>query len=201
MTQRLAQKEETLARLESQLEDALSLQTKTTKTKTVENSLLLRLQNDLAARSDVISDAVNAVREARTSLYADRWGTFEINPLPTGPEFKVEIESGNSGGIASMEIFCFDYALYKVVTTRLGGLGFLIHDSHLFDPVDSRQKATALELGASLTAEVGGQYIAMLNSDEYEKLEFSAGFDAPSRVLPVVLEDTLGGGLFGFRFG
>ncbi|MDE4593054.1 ABC-three component system protein [Sinorhizobium meliloti] len=201
MQQRLANKEEAFARLRAQFEDAQSLQTQKTKSKTVENSLLLRLQNDLAARSDTISEAVMAVHEARTALYADRWGAFEINALPSGPEFKVEIESGNSGGIANMEIFCFDYALYKVVSKRLGGLGFLIHDSHLFDPVDSRQKATALELGALLTAEVGGQYIALLNSDEFERLEFPEGFDARSHVLPVVLEDTPEGGLFGFRFG
>ena len=100
-----------------------------------------------------------------------------------------------------MEIFCFDYALYKLVTTRLGGPGFLIHDSHLFDPVDRRQMAASLELGAKLTAEVGRQYIAMLNSDEFKPLEFSEGFDARSYVLPVVLQDTSEGGLFGFRFG
>jgi len=100
-----------------------------------------------------------------------------------------------------MEIFCFDYALYEVVSKRLGGPGFLNHDSHLFDPVDSRQKAAALELGASLTDEVGGQYIAMMNTDEFERLEFSEGFDVRSHVLPVVLDDTQSGGLFGFRFG
>ncbi|MBW9113894.1 DUF2326 domain-containing protein [Rhizobium cauense] len=201
MQQRLAQKEETFARLQGQFEDAQSIESKKTKTKAVENTLLLRLQNDLAARSHAIGEAVSAVREARTALYADRWGVFEINALPSGPEFKVEIEAGTSGGIASMEIFCFDYALYKVASKRLGGPGFLIHDSHLFDPVDSRQRATALELGARLTAEVGGQYIAMLNSDEFERLEFAEGFDATSHVLPVVLEDTPDGGLFGFRFG
>lgn len=201
LTGRLAQKEETLARLESQLDDALLLQKGSTTLKSRETNLLSRLQNDLAARTDTISLAVNAVREARTALYADRWGTFEINPRPKGPEFRVEIESGTSGGIASMEIFCMDYALYKLVTPRLGGPGFLIHDSHLFDPVDSRQKAMALELGASLTAAVGGQYIAMLNSDELEKLEFSPGFNARSHVLPTVLKDTDDGGLFGFRFG
>lgn len=50
-------------------------------------------------------------------------------------------------------------------------------------------------------AKVGGQYIDMLNSDKFEKLEFSEGFDARSRVLPAVLQDASEGRLFGFRFG
>lgn len=41
----------------------------------------------------------------------------------------------------------------------------------------------------------------MLNSDKFEKLEFSEGFDARSRVLPAVLQDASEGRLFGFRFG
>lgn len=147
---------------------------------------------------------MNSVREARTFLYADRFGTFEINAKPNGPEFKVEIENDRSGGIRNMEIFCFDYALYKVVADRFGGPGFLIHDSHLFDGVDSRQQAKAIELGAALTQAAGGQYITMWNSDELDKILekelFTEGFVVGDYVLPVVLQDTEDGGLFGFRF-
>ncbi|MBX9457369.1 MAG: DUF2326 domain-containing protein [Rhizobium sp.] len=204
LSSRLAEKDEVAARLRSQVDEARNTQKAQTAIKASENTLLARLQNDLDARVDAVNDAVNAVREARTSLYAERFGTFEINAKQSGPEFKLEIEGDRSGGISNMEIFCFDYALYKVVADRFGGPGFLIHDSHLFDGVDGRQQAKAIELGAALTKAVGGQYITMWNSDELDKLVekdlFSAGFAVQDHVLPVVLQDPETGGLFGFRF-
>ncbi|NUL18073.1 DUF2326 domain-containing protein [Agrobacterium tumefaciens] len=201
---RLAEKDEVVARLRSQVDEARTTQKAQTAIKAAENNLLSRLQSDLVARVEAVNDAVNAVREARTYLYAERFGTFEINAKQSGPEFKVEIEGDRSGGISNMEIFCFDYALYKVVADRFGGLGFLIHDSHLFDGVDSRQQAKAIELGAALTSAAGGQYITMWNSDELDKLVekelFAKGFDVREHILPVILKDTPGGGLFGFQF-
>jgi uncharacterized protein YydD (DUF2326 family) len=46
------------------------------------------------------------------------------------------------------------------------GPGFLIHDSHLYEPVDGRQFARALRIGAEYAEEIGIQYIVTLNSDE-----------------------------------
>jgi hypothetical protein len=40
-----------------------------------------------------------------------------------------------------------------------------------------------------------------MNSDEFAKLSFPADFDPRSRILDVTIDDTDGGGLFGFRFG
>lgn len=142
-----------------------------------------------------------AVMEAVTALYGDRKSIFEIQASTNGPQFKVTIDGDRSGGISNMEIFCFDYALYALTTSRLGGPGMLIHDSHLFDPVDSRQIATAIQLGSDLVDRIGGQYIVMLNSDFYDRLPFEKGFDVASKVLDVRLDDTDTGGLFGFRFG
>lgn len=44
------------------------------------------------------------------------------------------------------------------------------------------------------------QYVVMLNSDEFEKLQFSQDFNVEDHVLPTILRDTEDGGLFGFRF-
>ncbi|CAN7382590.1 DUF2326 domain-containing protein [Pararhizobium sp. LjRoot235] len=67
--------------------------------------------------------------------------------------------------------------------------------------LDSRQVATALEIGSSLADEMGGQYIVLMNSDEFEKLEFNKDVDIASKLLPVTIDDTKEGGLFGFKFG
>ncbi|MBO9133579.1 DUF2326 domain-containing protein [Rhizobium sp. B230/85] len=164
-------------------------------------NLKQRLDADLAAREKAVRDATLAVNEALNALYeADRNMSLRIESTETGPRFIVHIDGSRSGGIANMEIFAMDYALFKLVSTSFGGPHFLIHDSHLFDGVDSRQVATALEIGGDLAHAVAGQYIVTMNSDLFKELPFTEGFDAKNHVLPVVLGDTTTGGLFGFRF-
>lgn len=197
----LAQREAEHARLATQYQDALELEADSTASRIKESNLLARLQDDLASRESAVNAAVLAVMGAVTALYGDRKSTFEIQPSANGPQFKVTIDGDHSGGISNMETFCFDYALYALTTARFGGPGMLIHDSHLFDPVDSRQIATAIQLGSDLVDKIGGQYIVMLNSDFYDRLPFDQGFDAASKLLDVRLDDTDSGGLFGFRFG
>ncbi|MDL2409289.1 DUF2326 domain-containing protein [Rhizobium calliandrae] len=105
-----------------------------------------------------------------------------------------------SGGIANMEIFALDCALFKIVSNSLGGPGFLMHYSHLFDGVDPRQVAAALKIGHTLADAVQGQYIVTMNSDAFSKLSFPSEFNASAKCLPIVLDDSESGGLFGFRF-
>jgi len=100
-----------------------------------------------------------------------------------------------------MEIFCLDLALLKIVTKRLGGPGFLLHDSHLFDGVDERQIAAALLLGSRATNGKDLQYIVTMNSDIFNRLPLSQEIDRAKVVLSTRLSDeTETGGLFGFRF-
>ena len=51
-----------------------------------------------------------------------------------------------STGISKMAIFAFDLMLARVTAERGTSPGFLVHDSHLYDGVDDRQKAIALNL-------------------------------------------------------
>lgn len=99
-----------------------------------------------------------------------------------------------------MKIFCFDMMLYEVVSERLGGPGFLVHDSHLFDGVDARQVRAAIQFGSRLMERLGGQYIVAMNSDEFAKTGLSGDAEVAGSVLPVRLTDDETRGLFGFRF-
>jgi len=164
-------------------------------------ALKQRLDQDLDARLPAVSAAVLAVNEALIALYGpDRPKSLRIEGTESGPKFIVSVAGDRSGGISNMEIFAMDYALFKVASETLGGPGFLIHDSHLFDGVDARQAAAAIEIAGSFAEAHGRQYLVMMNSDKFDALPFSESFDAQSRVLPVVLKDTETGGLFGFRF-
>jgi uncharacterized protein YydD (DUF2326 family) len=74
-----------------------------------------------------------------------------------------------------------------------------VHDSHLFDGVDTRQVSRALAVGAWLSQEIGFQYVVSLNSDVLS--EVPANFKLADYLLPQRLTDaTLDGGLFGMRF-
>jgi uncharacterized protein YydD (DUF2326 family) len=113
----------------------------------------------------------------------------------------VTIDAQRSKGINNMQIFCFDLMLSELATKRGLGPGFLIHDSHLFDGVDERQVAKALQLGAEHAERVGFQYIVTMNSDALPQDGFQDDFDVWKHVNPTRLfdeEET--GGLFGVRF-
>ena len=96
---------------------------------------------------------------------------------------------------------CFDLMLAEICSEQGRFPGFLVHDSHLFDGVDERQVAKALQLGAERAEKNGFQYIVTLNSDAIPTEGFSGDFDVMSHVLDTRLTDaTDDGGLFGIRF-
>lgn len=164
-------------------------------------SLKQRLQVDHEARAEALNTSILLISETISELYEDRAGRFVVDATENGPEFKISIEGDRGrGGIASMEIFCLDLALFVLVHKRFTGPGFLIHDSHLFDGVDERQIAQAIQLGADAA---GGerQYIVTMNSDIFDRLPLPESFDREQAILRTKLSDmTETGGLFGFRF-
>lgn len=92
------------------------------------------------------------------------------------------MQGERSPGIGNMQIFCFDMMLMRIMAKRAMGPGFLVHDSHLFDPVDGRQVGMALQIGSQLAEECGFQYIVTMNSDQ--QCELPEGFDLEPFTLP-----------------
>jgi len=198
----LAESDAHAAALRERYKAAESLEGESTKLDIDRAHLKRQLQEDHHAREAALDEAILIIAEAITELYDDRTGRFVVEATENGPEFRISIEGDRGGGIANIEIFCFDLALLKVVTKRFGGPGFLIHDSHLFDGVDERQIAGALLLGLKASMESGLQYIVTMNSDIFDRLPLSKSIDVQQCVLKTRLSDeTEDGGLFGFRFG
>jgi len=99
-----------------------------------------------------------------------------------------------------MQVYCFDIDLASLWSRRGKGPGFLVHDSHLFDGVDERQRDAALQSGAEISVAEGFQYLVALNSDEIPQ-ELPNGEKLEKYVLPQRLTDFgEDGGLFGLRF-
>ena len=162
--------------------------------------LVKALRDDIHERDDIVREAILCFEELSRSLY-ERAGSLTISETPNGPRFEVHIEAERSKGITNMQIFCFDFMLMEICGRRGRWPGFLIHDSHLFDGVDERQVAKALQLGAQRAAAGGFQYIVTLNSDSVPAEGFAEGFDVQDHVVePTLTDATETGGLFGIRF-
>lgn len=198
---RLAEAESRVATLEGLKDTLQKIESDKSEQKVERIGLKRRLDLDMQARFSAVRTATLAVDEALIALYGtERPKWLRIESTETGPRFTVSVAGDRSGGISNMEIFAMDYALFKVTSERMGGPGFLVHDSHLFDGVDARQAAAAIEIAGKFADAEGLQYLVTMNSDKFGSLPFSTDYDARSKVLPVVLEDTDEGGLFGFRF-
>lgn len=188
--------------LRSKLKHAAVLESNRAQLKAEGAELELKLQQNFADSEEVIKRATVLVDQAISELYDDRTGNLIIAASRSGPQFRIDIQGGgNKGGIDMMKIFCFDTALLRIAAERFAsGPRILIHDSHLFDGVDSRQVSQALAYGSSVANAVDGQYIVALNSDEFRSAEVLSERSLTPFVNDVKLTDDETGGLFGFRF-
>jgi uncharacterized protein YydD (DUF2326 family) len=201
MQRQLAETEAEAATLKERYTAAEALEGEGTQLAIERSNLHRRLQQDFQERSAQLDKIILAVADIIADLYDDRSGRFEVSATDHGPEFRISIEGDRGGGVARMEIFCFDLALFTIMTAEGRGPKFLIHDSHLFDGVDERQIARALSLGHEATKNKGLQYIVTMNSDIFDRLPLPASIKREEIVLPTRLSDeTETGGLFGFRF-
>ena len=186
--------------LKARLETAERFESTKTELDMERTRLVTALRDDIHERADIVREAILSFEELSRSLYESA-GSLTIADTPNGPKFEVHIAGERSKGITNMQIFCFDFMLTEICARRKRWPGFLIHDSHLFDGVDERQVAKALQLGAE-RAEVGGfQYIVTMNSDSVPTEGFTKEFNLENHFVKTRLTDaTETGGLFGFRF-
>ena len=143
-----------LSRLEAEAETlrqrfsaAEQLEGQKTELEIERGQLLLRLQQDFHEQSSALRRAILAFEETSRALYEDA-GSLTIRESLNGPQFDITIHGARSKGISNMQIFCFDMMLMRICAEQGIQPGFLVHDSHLFDGVDTRQVAKALQIGA-----------------------------------------------------
>lgn len=165
----------------------------------IEKELLKqRTRRDYEERHNQAERAIALFNANSQALY-DAPGTLAINVGPNGFQFNVEIERDRSEGIGKMKIFCYDLMLSQLWSQRYPSPNILIHDSTLFDGVDERQVALALELAARESERLGFKYICALNSDMVPSAEFSLGFNFDS-FIRLRLTDDETGNLLGVNF-
>lgn len=161
--------------------------------------LLLQARRDLQAREAQRSVAIKYFNEHSQALYAEP-GILSIEFKDGGYKFNVDIKGSGSHGIGHMKVFCYDLNLIKLWSKHKDMPGFLIHDSIIFDGVDERQIAKALELAKSESEQRNFQYICTMNSDTIPKEDLSKDFNFDKYVVVRFTDATPNGGLLGIRF-
>lgn len=154
---------------------------------------------DYEERRALWSQALNLFSDFSEQLYKTA-GRLVIDIDETGYRFDVEIAGSPSEGISKMKIFCYDLMLIAFARQRGLGIDFLIHDSTIFDGVDPRQRAHALELAAAMSEKYKFQYICTLNTDMVPASDFSAEFDYKAAVRLRLTDTDPSGSLLGFRY-
>lgn len=158
-----------------------------------------RAESDFDSHKGRRRDAILAFNRYSEMLYSAP-GRLSIDMKEGEYRFGVEIERSGSRGIGNMKIFCYDLALASLWAGRPQSPGLLAHDSEVFDGVDERQVALALQTAASESERLGIQYICAINSDMVPHGEFDGGFDFSSRIAVTLTDRGEGGGLLGIRF-
>jgi uncharacterized protein YydD (DUF2326 family) len=164
-----------------------------------EETLKRRTRNELDDREKQREQAISLFNANAQALY-DAPANLIIDLGPSGFRFDVEILRSASQGVGNMKILCYDLMLAQLWSAKPKSPGFVIHDSTLFDGVDERQIAHALELAARKSQECGFQYICALNSDMVPSDDFSDGFDLESFVRLRLTDTSPEGSLLGMRY-
>ena len=200
LREELGRAESEVTTLKERLETVERLESTQTELVLQRNRLVQQMRDDIRERDQSFREAILGFEELSESLY-ERAGSLTVSDTPSGPSLSFHIDAERSRGITKMQIFCFDLMLADIGMRRGRWPGFLVHDSHLFDGVDERQVAKALQLGAERAVAGGFQYIVTMNSDAVPREGFKSGFNLRDYFLePRLTDATETGGLFGVRF-
>lgn len=156
-------------------------------------------EQDHEQRREIWSIPVRIFNDNSQALYKAP-GHLVIDIGDAGFKYDVEINRSGSEGVSKMKIFCFDLMLLEFMHHQKKPIDFLIHDSSLYDGVDSRQRALAIERACEVSETFGSQYICMLNSDMVPEQDFSKGFDFNKYVRLLLTDKKPSDSLLGFQF-
>lgn len=158
-----------------------------------------KARRDYDERHEIWEKAIELFNAFTERLY-NVPGRLVIDVAATGFKFDVEIERSGSSGVGNMKVFCYDMTIASLWAEKSPSPKLVVHDSAIFDGVDERQRALALQVAAAEAEARNFQYICTLNSDEVPWSEFSDGFDLRKYVKATLTDADASGSLLGLRF-
>jgi uncharacterized protein YydD (DUF2326 family) len=183
----------------SSIDNLRACETGTSVLKIDQEVLQQKARRDYDERHEIREKAIELFNAFTERLYSVP-GRLVIDVEATGFKFDVEIERSGSSGVGNMKVFCYDMTLASIWAEKTPSPRTLVHDSAIFDGVDERQRALALEVAAREAEVRQFQYICTLNSDEVPWSEFTEGFDLRAFVKATLTDSNVSGSLLGLRF-
>lgn len=120
-----------------------------------------------------IDEIIYKFKSLSNEFYNDKPAglTIAVNQGNNFNRFDIEasITSDSGDGVGDVKTFCFDWTLLKVKQNH--NVKFIVHDSRITDGLDSRQKATMLEVAYRETELNKLQYIISLNQNAIDDIE------------------------------
>ncbi len=200
----LLEKKAKLEALKEKINDIQSMTKKGKEIKAERIKLDSKLARDFEDSRPRWEKAIEWFNENSQALYNNP-GNLIINISENGVvtenayKFDVEIPRSTSEGVGRMKIFCYDLMLVEKFT-KDKGINFLVHDTTMFDGVDKRQVAHALEHADKKGKGVGFQYICFFNSDSLPMEDFSDEFRLDDYVRLRLSDKRPEDSLLGFHF-
>jgi uncharacterized protein YydD (DUF2326 family) len=188
-----------LRAVEAQIETLRKIEEGKSNLRIEEEVLRKKTRNDLDDRRAQRERAIKLFNDNSEVLYESP-GNLLIDVGASGFKYDIEIVRSRSGGIGNMKILCYDLMLAELWAERRPSSRLLVHDSILFDGVDERQVAHALELAEKKSRECGFQYICTFNSDSIPWDDLSPDFDLNQYIRITLTDKEPSGGLLGIRF-
>lgn len=193
----LAQLGEQLGAVEQSLLTIRQSRRRMTELRSERAALRAAVSEDIAIHQSEIDELSSAFSSLVAELYGSG-GAVSTDADDWGPRVKISVETPASAGVNKMKLLCFDVALMFSEQESGRHPGFLVHDSFVYEGVDSRQVSSALQIIAQQTLSRGTQYICTLNSDAVAPGTNGADWFNASIRRQVL--DTEVGGFMGVRF-
>ena len=184
--------------IKAKLDNLKNIENKDSQIKINKQKLYQNAQIDMKERNEQKDNAITIFGKFSSDLY-DEFGTLVINLDINGFKFDIDIPRSSSQGIGNMKIFCYDLTLATIWANRKQSPRFLIHDSTIFDGVDERQRAGALQIAKITSEKEGFQYICSLNSDMIPHNDLDENFNLQKYVVRILTDSTEDGGILGIR--
>ena len=187
-----------LNEIKTKLANVKKIENESNQLKIDKQQLYKEILLDTKERESQKNKAIRIFGDFSSYLYSE-FGTLVINPTESGFGFDVHIRRSSSQGIGNMKIFCYDLTLAKLWSAKNRSPGFLIHDSMIFDGVDERQIAGALQLAKNTFEKTDFQYICTMNSDMIPKNDLVGDFQLKKYTRRTLTDSTIDGGILGIR--
>jgi uncharacterized protein YydD (DUF2326 family) len=164
-------------------------------------ALLSRALLDRAERRPKWSAVISRFVEVTHHLYGQS-GEINFGLNENGFTFETKMQRRGSNGVDLMAIYSYDISVAQVWQMTDHKVGFLLHDSLLFEGVDERQIALALDYAKQRSDALGFQYIALINSDNLPIADLrELGLKWQNHIRLQLGDSRPEDTLLGFRFG